>query len=200
MLVESLQILLLSYYGFTADQWRNWTCIFSPVALKNFLPANHLLCWLLFVKATTILCSRIISVEDLRVADSYLILFCKEFEKLYGSRRCTPNMHLHLHLQDCVLDYGPVYSFWCFAFERYNGMLGSYPTNSRQIEPQIMRKFNQQKQVRTCSFQLPPECSSFSEGLSNDSHWTGSLLESTSVPSNSCIHMHSLSECGILKS
>ena len=41
-------------------------------------------------------------------------------------------MYLHFQLYDCILDYGPIYSFWCFAFERYNGMLGSYPTNSQQ--------------------------------------------------------------------
>ena len=96
-----------SFYGFTADQWRNWTCIYSSVVLKNILPAEHLRCWLLFVKATSILCNRIISVHNVKLADSYLVLFCKEFEKLYGSQYCTPNMHLHLHLNDCILDYGP---------------------------------------------------------------------------------------------
>ena len=35
-----------SCYGFTADQWRNWTCIFSPAVLKhtyNFSRASTLL-------------------------------------------------------------------------------------------------------------------------------------------------------------
>lgn len=132
-----------SFYGFTADQWRSWACIFSPVVLKGILPPEHLRCWLLFVRATAMLCTRVISIHHVKVADSFLVLFCKEFEKLYGQRCCTPNMHLHLHLCDCVLDYGPIYSFWCFAFERYNGILGSYPTNSRGIEPQIMKKFVQ---------------------------------------------------------
>ena len=53
--------IALSYYGFTADQWRNWTCIFSAVVLKDILPSPHLRCWLLFVKATSILCNRMIS-------------------------------------------------------------------------------------------------------------------------------------------
>ena len=33
-------------------------------------------------------------------------------------------MHLHTHITDCILDYGPVYSFWLYSFERYNGILG----------------------------------------------------------------------------
>ena len=43
------------------------------------------------------------------------------------------NMHLSSHLVDCIRDYGPVYSFWCFSFERYNGILGSYHKNSHNI-------------------------------------------------------------------
>ena len=104
-----------SFYGFTADQWRNWTCIFSPVVLKNIIAPEHLCCWLLFVKATSILCSRTISFDDIEVADRYLILFCKEIEKLYGALSCTPNMHLHLYLRDCIINYGPVYSFLVFC-------------------------------------------------------------------------------------
>lgn len=50
-------------------------------------------------------------------------------------------MHLHLHLKNCFLDYGPAHAFWYFSFECYNGLLGSYPTNQKNIELQIMRKF-----------------------------------------------------------
>ena len=55
------------------------------------------------------------------------------FEALCGKEKCTPNMHLHGHLLDCILDYGPVYSFWCFSFERYNGIMGDYHTNNVNI-------------------------------------------------------------------
>ena len=59
--------------------------------------------------------------------------FCKQCEHLYGTECCTPNMHLSCHLVDCIRDYGPVYSFWCFSFERYNGILGSYHKNNHNI-------------------------------------------------------------------
>ena len=35
----------------------------------------------------------------------------------------TPNMHMHCYLADCVRDFGPIYGFWLFSFERYNGLL-----------------------------------------------------------------------------
>ena len=36
------------------------------------------------------------------------------------------NLHLPNHIKDTVVDYGPSHAFWCFPFERYNGVLGSF--------------------------------------------------------------------------
>ena len=47
-------------------------------------------------------------------------------------------MHFQLHLKDSLLDYGPIYAFWLFSFERFNGLLGTYTTNKRNIEIQLM--------------------------------------------------------------
>ena len=52
-----------------------------------------------------------------------------------------PNMHMYLHLQDILLDYGPASAFWLFSFERYNGILGNFNTNMRNVGPQLMRRF-----------------------------------------------------------
>ena len=59
----------------------------------------------------------------------------------YGTHVVTPNMHLHGHMKDVVLDYGPVQEFWLFSFERYNGILGKQPSNNREIESQLMQRF-----------------------------------------------------------
>ena len=94
-----------------------------------------------FVIACSLLCTTLVKLRDLGIAHDHLLKFCKELKKIYGKRRVTPNMHLHMHLADCVLDYGPVYGFWLFSFERYNGILGKYPTNNKSVELQMMRKF-----------------------------------------------------------
>ena len=137
-----------NFAGFTADQWRNWTLIYSCVALREVLSSEHLRCWMMFVKACQLLCSRIIKFDDVNTAHAYLSQFCILSKQLYGKECCTANFHMHFHLRECILDYGPVYSFWCFSFERYNGILGSYQTNNLTIEPQIMRKFLREQQVR----------------------------------------------------
>ena len=130
-----------NYGGFKAAQWRSWITIYSPVVLKGVLPDEHLRCWLLYVRACCILGNRILTNSNINTADQMLLAFCKKFEQLYGKEHCMPNMYLHLHLQECLLDYGPAHSFWCFSFERYNGLFGSYHTNQKNIEVQIMRKF-----------------------------------------------------------
>ena len=127
--------------GFTAKQWKNWILIYSVAALKGILPSNHMGCWLLFVRACKLLCQPIIKKEDIFLADKCFIEFCRKYEDLFGKVNFSPNMHLHLHLKDCLLDFGPPHGFWCFAFERFNGILGSYHTNKKAIECQLMKKF-----------------------------------------------------------
>ena len=119
----------------------NMDKIYCPVVLHGVLPIEHYRSWLLFVRATSILTQCFVKHFDIQTADSLLLLFCKSFEGLCGPEYCTANMQLHLHLIDTVLNFGSLYSTWCFSFERYNGMLGSLPTNKKTIEVQFMRRF-----------------------------------------------------------
>ena len=139
-----------NHASFTAAQWLTWTTIYSPVVLKGVLPDTHLRCWLLFVKACTILTQRTIRLSDIDTADNMLLVFCKKIEELYGFQCCSPNMHLHLHL--IVL-----WPTWCFSFERYNGILGAVPTNNKSIEVQFMQKFLQNQIIQSHSAFLEDE-------------------------------------------
>lgn len=156
------------FSGFTAEQWRNWTLIYSLCALKGVIPSKDYDCWLMFVKATSILCRRQITLTQLEQGDFLLMEFCKVFERLYGKEHYTMNLHLHAHLKECILDYGPVYSFWLFAFERLNGVLGSYHTNCRDISLQLMRKFSSATQHGL--YNWPAEFKEFSSLLSKHDH------------------------------
>ena len=130
-----------NFSSFTADQWRNWVCIYSLYCLHGVLPMNHYSCWSLFVEACCYLLLPSLSMDDLIRADEKLLEFCRSFEVLYGKERCTPNMHMHMHIKESILNYGPVYGFWCFPFERYNGVLGSFQSNWISPELQMIRKF-----------------------------------------------------------
>lgn len=127
--------------GLTADQLRAWTTVFSVYLLNDILPKEDLECWRHFVLAAQLLCSKSLKITDVKIIDKYLLQFCQGVEKLYTKKVITPNMHLHCHLAECVYDFGPIYSFWCFSFERYNGLLGSYTSNKKDVEIQIMNHF-----------------------------------------------------------
>ena len=109
-----------NFAGFTADQWKNWTVIYSSYARQGILPQKDLDCWLLFVNACKIMGIKVITTEDIALGDSYMM----QVVQLYGSEVVTPNMHLHGHLKECVNEFGPFHGFWCFSFERYNASLG----------------------------------------------------------------------------
>ena len=111
--------------------------------------------------------------SDLETAHNYLKQFCLKFIDAYGHEHFTPNMHMHIHLRDCCSDFGSIYGFWCFAFERCNGILGSFQTNNKCIESQIMKKFIFQQQV--FKLQFPTEFQDISNLLSLSSQGKGSL-------------------------
>ncbi|XP_066299236.1 uncharacterized protein [Branchiostoma lanceolatum] len=130
-----------SFEGFTAAQWKAWVCIYSLFALKGVIPPEDYNIWRIFVSATRLLCSRIITESQIDDAHRCLKMFCNAFEQKYKKEWCTMNMHLHLHLKACIQDFGPVHAFWCFSFERANGSLGDYHSNNRHTEINIMRKW-----------------------------------------------------------
>ena len=133
--------------GLKADEWKNWTMYFSLFALKGKLPFRDYNCWLLFVKACHLICRREVMESDLPKIDKYVEEFCITFECLYGKEWLTPNMHFAAHITECIRDHGPVYAFWLYAFERLNGLLGSYSTSHHDVTIQLMRKFTLMQDV-----------------------------------------------------
>jgi hypothetical protein len=114
------------FSGFTADQWKSFTLIYATTITWDLLKSNDdrkILNY--FVRACNILVCRIISKSGLNEAHQCLLFMVKLVEQRYGPEKITPNMHLCLHICECALDYGPLYSFWCYSFERMNGLLGN---------------------------------------------------------------------------
>ncbi|GET53938.1 hypothetical protein GLOIN_2v1786147 [Rhizophagus irregularis DAOM 181602=DAOM 197198] len=135
------------FSNFTADQWRIFFTIYATVSLWEHLSENDRKILVNFVRICSISVSRIVEVDFMREAHQWLINLVKLIEENYGRDKITPNLHLSLHLCECSLDYGPLYTFWCFSFERMNGMLGSFPNSRRKIEPEIMRRLMFDNQI-----------------------------------------------------
>lgn len=144
-----------SFSGFTADQFKNWTNIFSPLVLYDILPEEDYECWKHFILASRILCKSTISNHDIQLADALLLQFCRRVERMYGKNVITPNMHLHCHIKDNLYDYGPIHGFWLFPYERYNGILEHFPMSHRSIEVQLMHRFVREFELSAQVHELP---------------------------------------------
>jgi len=112
------------FSNFTADQWKNFFLIYATVVLWEHLSLKDRKILTYFVRICTILVRRIVDVNDMEEAHKGLIELIKLIEECYGKEKVLLNLHLSLHLCECFYDYGPLYSFWCFSFERMNGLLG----------------------------------------------------------------------------
>ena len=129
------------FLNYTADQWRIFFSIYATTSLWKHLPAeydrkilHH------FVRICSIFASRILEIDAAEESHRRLIEIVKLVERYYGRDFITPNLHLSLHLSECTHDFGPLYAFWCFSFERMNGILGNLPNSHKKIEPEIMRR------------------------------------------------------------
>ena len=62
-------------------------------------------------------------------AHQKLVEIVKIIEQNYSQDMVTPNLHLSLHLHEYAKDFGPLYAFWYFSFERMNDVLGKMLTS-----------------------------------------------------------------------
>ena len=112
------------FSGFTADQWKTFVLVYAIPIMWDLLSVPDREILSNFVRACSLLVYRIIDNNMITEAHERLLKVAMLVEKHYGPEKITPNLHLCLHIKECCQDYGPLYSFWCFSFERMNGVLG----------------------------------------------------------------------------
>ena len=126
----------------TADDWKSWCIVYSPLVLDGHLPRVYLQNWLLFVDACRLMVKPSITVDDIEESNNLMLQFCLGVQRLYGPEEITPNMHLHIHLDSTIEDFGPLYAYWAFSYERYNGYLKDIDTNQKDsFEMTFMKRF-----------------------------------------------------------
>ncbi|GET51194.1 uncharacterized protein LOC114543330 [Rhizophagus irregularis DAOM 181602=DAOM 197198] len=111
------------FSNLTADQWKTFIMIYSTPILWDMLDNNDRKILGHFVRACNLLVARFITEDDLREAQERLKDMAHLIERTYGPEFITSNIHLALHIPDCCRDYGSIYSFWLFPYERLNGYI-----------------------------------------------------------------------------
>jgi len=97
------------FINFTADQWRTFFTIYATTSLWEYLSAIDRTILTHFVRVCSVLVGRILTFDLIEEAAERLIKIIKLIEEHYGRDKITPNLHLSLHLQECLHDFGLIH-------------------------------------------------------------------------------------------
>ncbi|KAK3917754.1 65-kDa microtubule-associated protein 2 [Frankliniella fusca] len=130
----------LSYWK--ATLLRNFLLYFALVVMKGVMQLEYFDHLSLLVEAISLLNSPSISDLDIQKADELLCQFTSDFQKLYGMRHMSSNMHLLRHLPQSVAETGNLFVTSCFRFEDLNGKLARLIHGTTHATMQIFCRYS----------------------------------------------------------
>ncbi|EAU82786.2 hypothetical protein CC1G_10905 [Coprinopsis cinerea okayama7 len=113
---------------------------------------------LLLCAAIRLLSTRTISMSQAETGQAYLSSYC--IKMLHLGAKLSPNHHFAMHLATMIKRFGPVYAWWLFAFERFNGLLEKVNTNGHdggRIELTLLRNWVQAHLLYNLLIHLPDD-------------------------------------------
>ena len=121
-----------------AAEFRAWLLYYCLPVLSDLLPPKYIYHLSLLVSTMHILLGDMIPVGDVDKAQKMLELFYELTPQLYGEEICTANMHILIHLSQCVKNWGPLWGYSCFGFESMNGHLRKSCHGTGYVLPQLV--------------------------------------------------------------
>ncbi|KAE8744268.1 hypothetical protein FOCC_FOCC009083 [Frankliniella occidentalis] len=134
---ESLE----DYHRWKASQLMCWLLYYSIPIYKNNMPLEYYYHYLKFVAAISLLGADTVSTQNILKAERLLKEFVRDFEGLYHLKYCSINIHLLLHLADCVRHLGPLWVFTCFPLENLNGLIVGNIHGKTSVDSQVCNTF-----------------------------------------------------------
>ena len=116
-----------------ASEFRSFLLFYGAPILHGILDKGRWSHYLLLVNAMHILLECGSTDQDLDVAETYLLEFCKNFSGFYDTCFMRLNIHQLLHLPNSVCNLGPLYTHSCFSFEDKNGAITRMIRGTQQI-------------------------------------------------------------------
>jgi hypothetical protein len=159
----------------TADDWRIFAEAFGPLCLlelwglygvgtkrayeaqrKIFNPkmdAEHLELIMALLEIIHLVFRPTLSETQLARAESRIATFTDLACRLHHGVTGIWNLHWLSHLPEDIRNFGPVYSFWCFASERFNKTLKNIKLNGhiKQVPMTLMRTFQNYAHLKEVS-------------------------------------------------
>lgn len=129
------------------EDWKHWKAsellaflfYYSVVIFKEVMRPEYYDHYMKLVVALSFLSSPSISLDMIEKADELLHEFVRDFQILYGLRHCSINVHMLLHLADCVRFLGPLFVYGCFGYENINGEMLRDIHGKTNVDSQIVR-------------------------------------------------------------
>ncbi|KAI0044241.1 hypothetical protein FA95DRAFT_1497378 [Auriscalpium vulgare] len=121
---------------------------------------------LLLCAGVRLLSTKRISMAQAKAGQVYLSTYCQRL--LLLGVTLTINHHLAMHFARMIKIFGPVYAWWLFAFERFNGMLEKVNLNGHdggRMELTMLRNWTQAHLIYELLLELPADCSPHERSL-----------------------------------
>lgn len=125
----------------TAQQWKNYAIIFAKPCMFKLLPRNAYKSLVILSNIVSLVSSPLFTLDDIDLLNRHLLDHHRLFRQVYGKWEVTVTYHMALHIPEIILDFGPPQTFWCFSYERINGMLTRTPNSNRNISVEVMERF-----------------------------------------------------------
>ncbi|SMN01272.1 hypothetical protein SPONN_2357 [uncultured Candidatus Thioglobus sp.] len=127
--------------GVTAAQWKTFAIVYARPCLYKLLAPEPYKCLVLLAKIVEMISSPVYILEDIPKLYRLITDHHQLFRKVYGKWAVSVNYHMCLHIPDIVMDLGPPQTFWCYPYERMNGMLAGTPNSRRCVEVEVLDRF-----------------------------------------------------------
>ena len=177
-----------------ATEFRQFLFYLGPIYLKQLLSKDLYRHFLLFSCGITILASPELHLTLNDMAGEFLRKFVKSASKHYGSEIVTYNMHSLIHLNDDVMNLGPLDTFSAFPFENYLQEVKRMLTKPNQPLQQLCKRVLERKHL---VFNHQKITSMFSDKYIKDrqseTHYSQINCKSyklTSKPKDYCVLLH----------
>lgn len=142
---------ILQVSKWRAHDFRQFLLYTGPVVLNGILKKDAYDNFITLSLAISILvCPTMCKNENyVNYAEKFIILFVRQFQKLYGAECMTHNVHCLLHLANDVRRYGSLDCFSAFRFENYIGKIKTLLRKGEKPLQQLSRRFGELKHLES---------------------------------------------------
>ncbi|KAM7286328.1 uncharacterized protein ISCGN_033212 [Ixodes scapularis] len=123
-----------------ASEWKQWHLFYTLPCLKDILPQLYWRHLCKLSEAVHVLLRDSLTLHDIKRAEELLTAFVGRVETLYEVAAMTFDMHLLLHLGNCVRSLGPLWAHSAFVFEGGNGKLVNLVSAAEGLPQQVVER------------------------------------------------------------